>query len=144
MCNSSTHYAIVRYRQETSCSRVMSVTTTTTIQRRRQCNFRPRVPCPLFIRSWLESLFARERSGSKRSRADARLSVGWAEACCEEAKFAFPRRVSTPICSALERCVRPGGKKRPASGASIPSFFFSSEKRKFSFASFGSFYAPVD
>lgn len=71
--------------------------------------------------------------------------MGWAGRC-GEAKFAFPRRVSTPICRALENVASGmvgGGGKRPASAAA-PVLFFKKARRKFASAFFGGSYAPVD
>lgn len=75
------------------------------------------------IRSWEQG-----RSGAERMRRSIGL-IG--RGCCEEAKFAFPQRVSTPICSALERWLHPRKKKkeeeaRERRAASHP--FFRKEK----------------
>lgn len=132
--DSSTRYAIVHGRLLVRSPRR---------RRQRQCRFRPRARVLYsYVLSWRAYSSARRRS--KPSRAEAclyRVSGG----CCTEVKFAFLRRVSTPICSASERRVS-GRKKRPASGSSIspffPNFFFLQKKRKFASASFSLFYTP--
>lgn len=73
----------------------------------------PAGSCPLFIRSWSESLFAHGRK--KRVETEwMHISIGWA-GWLRESQICFSTaRVSAPICSALERrCIRGGKKKRP-------------------------------
>lgn len=84
-------------------------------------SFSPR-GCVLYsyVPGW-RILFSRERRVETEPSGCASLyRVG--EGCCEEAKFAFPWRVSTPICNALKRRIF-RRKKKPASDAPIPSFF---------------------
>lgn len=106
-------YAARRRLLVRSLRHATSTTTMTTTM-----SFSPAGSRPLFILSGWRA-YSSARRGSKSSPDSRLYRVGGG--CCEEAKFAFPRRVSTPICSALERRVS-GRKKRPASDAIFPFF----------------------
>lgn len=97
-----------------------------------------------FIHTFLVGELIRPREGG-RSRVERKhVSIGWAEVCCTEAKFAFLRRVSTPICSALERRVSRKQKNLQAALLFLlfPLIFFYRKKGNSRAASFGLFYTP--
>lgn len=118
---------------------VRSPTTTT-------MSFSPAGPCPLFIRSWLESLFACEK-GVEAEPSGCTVSIGWAGIAARRSQICFS---TARIYSNLQRLGTPRfrKKKRGPRAAllfllSFP-FFFPQKERKFASASFGPFYALVD